>query len=133
MIITKHFADRGFGFIEYNVGEIYFRKNQVKGTDISEGTKVLFTLGQGNRRPEVRNIKILDNATNKGDRKPNERYLPKDTADLIDYSKIDNFNLKLNKVAQSDGDGFKLFKVEKGKIKFWVNPDFSKINFEAIA
>ncbi|NLX87353.1 MAG: type III-B CRISPR module RAMP protein Cmr6 [Clostridiales bacterium] len=137
-IIKKYFADKGFGFIKYNGGDIFFHKNQTDEGEVAEGAKVSFTIGQGRKGLEARNVKILTSATNKRDKKPCKGYLPKDTADLIDYNKIDNFNLKLNKVAQPDedkpdGDTFKLFKADRKKTEFWVEPNFKEVKFQAIA
>jgi CRISPR-associated protein Cmr6 len=123
-IIKKYYPDRGFGFIDYSEGDIFFHKGQVKEDEVMEGAVVLFTVEQGSKGPEAKNIEILTKA-----------YLPSDTAKLIliNYNNIDNFNLKLNKVAQPDGDRFKMFVTDRGKIKFWINPDLSKVKYDKIA
>lgn len=121
-IIKKYFPERGYGFIEYSGGDIFFHRSQVRGTEAVEGAEVSFTVVWGNRGAEAKNIEILTRV-----------YLPKDTADIIDYNSIDNFNLKLNKVAQPEGDRFKLFVTDRGEIKFWIRPDLSKVKYKDIA
>lgn len=135
-IIKRYFPDRGFGFIKYSGGDIYFKSNQLKATEVTEGTEVSFIVAQGSRGPEARNIMILSNVKgedNEDSNKLGKVYLPKDTAELIDYNSIDNFNLKLNKVIQSDGGGFKLFVTDRGRIKFWINPNLKEVKYEKIA
>ncbi len=58
--------------------------------------------------------------------------LPKDTQDIIEINSIDNFNLRFNKAAQFTGEKFEFFKTDKGKVVFNVQPNYSKIDIEAI-
>ncbi len=58
--------------------------------------------------------------------------LPKDTQDTIIINSIDNFNLRLNKAAQFTGEKFEFFKTDKGKVVFNVQPNYSKVDIEAI-
>lgn len=67
--------------------------------------------------------------------------LPKDTRDALAHSDnaFDNFSLKLNKAArfipkhEDDGNKFKFYKANRGKVEFTPKPYFGNINFGQIA
>lgn len=123
--VIKRIIKNRYGFIKYSDGEIFFHINQVEKGKPAKDLEVSFTIGRGKKGPEARNVRIIEDIY--------EGYLPKDTAELIDYNKIDNFSLKLNKVVQPDGDKFGLFVTDRGRVKFWVNPDLSHIRYREIA
>lgn len=58
--------------------------------------------------------------------------LPKDTREL-NIRNIDNFYLKFLKAARyEDDDKFKFFHTHKGKVRYQIKADFSKVNFKEI-
>ena len=60
--------------------------------------------------------------------------LPDDTREaLTDIKDIDNFALKLNKAARFEEEKFKLFKTNRGKIKYQIKANISKELIENIS
>jgi len=60
--------------------------------------------------------------------------LPDDTRKaLIGIKDIDNFALKLNKVARFEGEKFEFFKTDKGKVKYQIKANISREMIENIS
>jgi len=60
--IKKIIADKGFGFIEGDKGDLFFHHSEVQGAqieDLREGQKVEFTIGQGKKGPCATGVRIL--------------------------------------------------------------------------
>ena len=121
-IIKEYSADKGYGRIKYKKGHVNFHINQTNRNKVFEGMEVKFETHKEEGRYEARNIKVLESIC-----------LPMDTVDLIDYKSIDNFNLKLNKATRHVGGKFKLFKTDGKQMEFWIEPNFKKVKFQAIA
>ena len=121
-IIKEYSDDKGYGRIKYKKGHVNFHINQTNRNKVFEGMEVKFETHKEEGRYEARNIKVLESIC-----------LPMDTVDLIDYKSIDNFNLKLNKATRHVGGKFKLFKTDGKQMEFWIEPNFKKVKFQAIA
>lgn len=59
-------------------------------------------------------------------------YGPRDTLSTVNPNTIDNYALKLNKMARWDNDKFKFYKTDRGNVLFEVKGDFKNIDFAAI-
>jgi len=60
--IKKIIADKGFGFIEGDRGDLFFHHSEVQGAqieDLREGQKVEYTIGQGKKGPCATGVRIL--------------------------------------------------------------------------
>ena len=60
--VKKLVADRGFGFIEGEQGDLFFHHSEVQGAqieDLREGQKVEFTIGQGKKGPCATGVRTL--------------------------------------------------------------------------
>lgn len=137
--VEKYLVDKGFGFIRARGREknVFFHIRQVRGDSacLVCGVDVEFNIGRDRfGREEARNVRILG-----APGKPRSPYfLPRDTLDIIDMKSVDNFSLKLNRLARffydNEGGGtFVFFKVAtKQGQPDWVNPDFSKVDIEAL-
>ena len=58
--IKKVIADKGFGFIEGERGELFFHHSAVQGTtfeDLSEGQAVEYVEGRGPKGPRAENVR----------------------------------------------------------------------------
>jgi CspA family cold shock protein len=58
--IKKLVADKGFGFIKGERGELFFHRSSVEGdgfTKLQEGQTVEYTEGQGPKGPRAENVK----------------------------------------------------------------------------
>ena len=58
--IKKLVADKGFGFIKGQNGELFFHKSAVEGgafNDLHEGQTVEYQEGQGPKGPRAENVK----------------------------------------------------------------------------
>jgi len=63
----------------------------------------------------------------------NRQYFgPRDTLAAVNVNAIDNYELKINKMARWDGDKFKFFKTDKGRVLFEIQGDFKGIDFAAL-
>jgi CspA family cold shock protein len=59
--IKKLVSDRGFGFIEWESGELFFHHSEVQGVtfeELSEGQAVEFEVGQGRKGPCATSIRV---------------------------------------------------------------------------
>jgi cold shock protein len=61
--IKKLVADRGFGFIEGERGDIFFHHSDVQDTaieDLSIGQAVEYEVGQGPKGPRAENVRVVE-------------------------------------------------------------------------
>ena len=59
--ILKLVADRGFGFIEGDRGELFFHHSEVTGMtfeELSEGQMVEYEIGQGRKGPCATSVRV---------------------------------------------------------------------------
>ena len=60
--IKKIIADKGFGFIEGERGDLFFHHSEVQGArieELREGQQVEYTVGQGKKGPCATDIRTL--------------------------------------------------------------------------
>ncbi len=60
--VKKLLADKGFGFIEGERGDIFFHHSSLEGTTIealSVGQKVEYEEGRGPKGPRAENVRIV--------------------------------------------------------------------------
>ena len=60
--IKKLIAERGFGFIEGEQGEIFFHQSALEGTTfdaLSEGQQVEYEVGSGPKGPRAENVRLV--------------------------------------------------------------------------
>ena len=60
--IKKLIANKGFGFIEGEKGEIFFHHSALEGTTIealSEGQQVEYEEGRGPKGPRAENVRLV--------------------------------------------------------------------------
>ena len=60
--IKKLIADKGFGFIEGDQGELFFHHSALEGTTIealSEGQQVEYEEGSGPKGPRAENVRLV--------------------------------------------------------------------------
>ena len=60
--IKKVIANKGFGFIEGEQGELFFHHSALEGTTIealSEGQQVEYEEGSGPKGPRAENVKLV--------------------------------------------------------------------------
>ena len=60
--IKKLIANKGFGFIEGEQGELFFHHSAVEGTTIealSEGQQVEYEEGHGPKGPRAENVRLV--------------------------------------------------------------------------
>ena len=60
--IKKLIANRGFGFIEGESGELFFHSSDLESGNfesLTEGQKVEYTAGEGPKGPRAENVKVL--------------------------------------------------------------------------
>ena len=58
--IKKLIADKGFGFIKGDNGEIFFHRSAVEGVsfeELTEGQSVSYNEGQGPKGPRAENVR----------------------------------------------------------------------------
>jgi cold shock protein len=59
----KRLTDKGFGFIADGSGtDVFFHMSSVQGvrfTDLREGQKVSFTIGQSPKGPRAENVQVI--------------------------------------------------------------------------
>ena len=61
--IKKLIADKGFGFIQGEKGDLFFHHSAVEGTSIEElrvGQEVEYEEGRGPKGPRAENVRTLD-------------------------------------------------------------------------
>ena len=61
--IKKLVADRGFGFIEGDRGDIFFHHSALQGTSIESlniGQVVEYEVGEGPKGPRAENVRVSD-------------------------------------------------------------------------
>ena len=61
-MIRKLVADKGFGFIEGERGDIFFHHSALEGTTfeaLSEGQRVEYEEGRGPKGPRAENVKLV--------------------------------------------------------------------------
>lgn len=58
---VKWFSDeKGYGFIEQESGDdVFVHKNDVSGANLQEGTRVQFEIGEGNKGPCAKDVKVV--------------------------------------------------------------------------
>ena len=53
-------AEKGYGFIEQEGGDdVFVHKNDVSGATLQEGNRVQFEIGEGNKGPCAKDVKII--------------------------------------------------------------------------
>jgi CspA family cold shock protein len=60
--IKKVIADKGFGFIEGERGDLFFHHSEVQGArieELREGQQVEYTVGQGKKGPCATGVRVL--------------------------------------------------------------------------
>ncbi|MHB1127779.1 MAG: type III-B CRISPR module RAMP protein Cmr6 [Bacillota bacterium] len=136
-VVKIFFDEKGYGFIKGEREEYFFHISQVQGvTDINEGDAVEFSLGRGKEgRVQAQRINKVMTAS-RGLSDTNYK-LPADTRGILDPEKVDNFYLKLNKIAYFHQDerkaGFELLLTDRRHMPIYqVKPDFGAIDFTAI-
>lgn len=61
-VIKKLVADRGFGFIEGERGDLFFHHSSLEGTTIEAlriGQQVSYEIGQGGKGPRAENVRAV--------------------------------------------------------------------------
>lgn len=61
-VIKKLIADKGFGFIEGEGGDLFFHHSAVNGTPfeaLQEGQTVEYTEGQGPKGPRAESVTVI--------------------------------------------------------------------------
>ena len=61
--IKQLVSDRGFGFIEGDLGELFFHHSEVSGVtfeEFSEGQMVEYEVGQGRKGPCATSVRVAD-------------------------------------------------------------------------
>jgi CspA family cold shock protein len=64
--VQKLVADRGFGFIKGERGDLFFHHSEVKGVafeDLREGQDVEYQIGQGKKGPCATSVTVLQQAS----------------------------------------------------------------------
>ncbi len=60
--IKKLVADRGFGFIKGEQGDLFFHRSEVQGVEfeeLHEGQKVEYQIGQGKKGPCAISVRVV--------------------------------------------------------------------------
>jgi CspA family cold shock protein len=60
--IKKLVADRGFGFLEGERGELFFHHSELQGTSIEElqeGQTLEYEIGEGKKGPCATNVRVV--------------------------------------------------------------------------
>ena len=60
--VKKIIADKGFGFIAGDNGDLFFHHSEVQGTrieDMREGQTVEYAIGEGKKGPCATNVRVL--------------------------------------------------------------------------
>ena len=60
--VKKVIADKGFGFIEGERGDLFFHHSELQGVqieDLQEGQQVEYTVGQGKKGPSATGIRVV--------------------------------------------------------------------------
>ena len=60
--IKKLVAERGFGFIKGEKGEIFFHHSEVQGVafeELHEGQKVEYQIGEGKKGPCATSVRVI--------------------------------------------------------------------------
>lgn len=60
--IKKIIADKGFGFIAGERGDLFFHHSQVQGTrieELREGQTVEYSIGEGKKGPCANNVRLV--------------------------------------------------------------------------
>jgi CspA family cold shock protein len=60
--IRKLVADRGFGFIKGEQGELFFHRSEVQGVqfeELQEGQKVEYQVGEGKKGPCATSVRVV--------------------------------------------------------------------------
>lgn len=130
--IIGKITDKGFGFIKYSDGEIFFHvKDVIPASDkneIAEGMEVEFVKGKGKEgKPAAKQVRIKSRPILQD--KPANTFLqqigcteslincnyilPKDTIKTINPEKIDNFSIMFNKATHFENDKFIFYKRER--------------------
>lgn len=58
----RKLAEKGFGFISSDKGDVFFHMSSLENTrfeELSVGQKVSYEIGQGPKGPRAENVKIL--------------------------------------------------------------------------
>ena len=61
--VKKVIAEKGFGFVEAQGGDLFFHHSELKGVSIEElreGQQVEYTVGQGKKGPCATAVKLVD-------------------------------------------------------------------------
>ena len=60
--IKKLVADRGFGFIKGDQGDLFFHRSELQGVEfeeLHEGQKVEYQIGQGKKGPCAISVRVV--------------------------------------------------------------------------
>ena len=60
--IKKLVADRGYGFIKGDQGDLFFHRSEVQGVEfeeLHEGQKVEYQIGQGKKGPCAISVRVV--------------------------------------------------------------------------
>jgi CspA family cold shock protein len=60
--IRKLVADRGFGFIKGEQGDLFFHRSEVQGVqfeELQEGQKVEYQVGEGKKGPCATSVRVV--------------------------------------------------------------------------
>ena len=139
-------SGKGFGFIEREgKTNVHFNKASFKGEPPSKGDVVEFDVVKQERGEHATNIKIMQKEHGSSGESEDSHHiadsldisktkLPSKIKDVLnDFKNIDNFNLKLNKVARFEDGKFEFFKTDKGKIIYQIKPNFSEDMIKGIS
>lgn len=61
--IKKVIAEKGFGFVEAQGGDLFFHHSELQGVSIEqlrEGQQVEYTVGQGKKGPCATAVRVVD-------------------------------------------------------------------------
>ncbi|MBD3192920.1 MAG: type III-B CRISPR module RAMP protein Cmr6 [Candidatus Heimdallarchaeota archaeon] len=129
-------SQKGYGFISCKDRreDVHIGRDSFIGQAPSEGDIVEFEVVEEYQGPHAINLRIISKEKGRERRKKKRtdfKYLlPSDTFDLIqgeNLDEIENFSLRLNKLAFYDSDEkFKFFKKEKYRVLVNVQPTYSQ-------
>lgn len=112
--------------------DVHFGRDSFKGTPPAKGDEVVFDVTKSGEY--AKNLKIIQKAFNKSEEiliitdsfDISKTKLPEDTKKILDdFKNVDNFNLKINKLARFENDKFKFFETDRRGVLYPIRTNFS--------
>lgn len=127
-------SEKGYGFIEVKgKNDVHFSRDSFRGEIPTDGDFVEFEVVEEHQGLHAKNMRIIQKTNASAKPKDNNYYLPKDTLKIITPGRVDNYLLRLNKVAYFKQNKFKFFNKGRKNIELDVQPDYSNIDYQALA